>query len=189
MSDRRVSAGVALGALVVGAVIGGMAVEYWLVTRGVEQATAQAPAGETGATLVADVEQLKRVSPSQSHTMKDVAGSWTDLWFAVDKGNWPLASFQFRQARQSVRWTVLLRPVRTMADGTTFDVKRALDVIDPTAFAEVELAIEDRDKALFADAYKKALVACHSCHVQAGLPFLRLAIPTAPASAGLSFDP
>ena len=82
----------------------------------------------------------------------------------------------------------LIRPVRQLAGGGTFDIKRAFDVIDPTAFAAVQLAVEDEDAAAFEAAYKQALTACQSCHAQAGLPFIRPQIPTAPPSTILSYD-
>ena len=65
----RVSAPAVIAALVLGAVIGGMAVEYWL-TRAGARPEAQAPA--PSATVVADVERLKSIVPTQSHTMLDV---------------------------------------------------------------------------------------------------------------------
>lgn len=176
-----------LGAMILGAIIGGMAVEFWFVKYGTEKPSAQQTALVTGSTA-GDVAHLKQISPTQGHTMLDVGYHWTNLWFAVQKGNWPLATYSFNEARQAVRWTVLVRPVRQIPAGGTFDVKKAFDVIDPTAFAAVQLAVEDQDAVLFADAYKKALTACHSCHTQAGLPQLRPVIPTVPATSILSFE-
>ena len=188
MSERRVGVPAVLGALVLGAIIGGMAVEYWFVKYGSATPAAQQPAAPVSGTLADDVAQLKKIGPTQGHTRLDVGYHWTNLWFAVQKGNWPLATYSFNAARQSVRWTVLVRPVRQMPNGGTFDVKKAFDVIDPTAFAAVQLAVEDEDVAAFTAAYKNALTACHSCHSQAGLPQLRPVVPTAPATTILSFD-
>lgn len=184
---RRISVPAVFGALVIGALIGGMAVEYWFVKYGAASPAAQ-PTGAAATTLAADVDQLKKVTPTQSHSMQDVGYHWANLWFAAQKGNWPLATYFFNEARQSVRWTVLLRPVRQLPTGGTVDVKRIFDVVDPTAFATVQLAVEDQDTAAFTDAYKQALTACHSCHSQVGLPHLRPTIPTAPATTILSFD-
>ena len=43
---------------------------------------------ETGATGGADVERLKTLVPSQSHSMADVGFHWTNLWFAGEQKNW-----------------------------------------------------------------------------------------------------
>ena len=60
----------------------------------------------------ADVERLKTVVPSQSHSMSDVGFHWTNLWFAGQQGNWPLAQFYFDEARQHIQWTIQIRPIR-----------------------------------------------------------------------------
>ena len=126
--------------------------------------------------------------PVQSHTMHDVGYHWANLWFAAEKKNWPLATYFFNEARQAVRWTVLIRPVRQLPGGGTVDIKGIFDSIDPSAFATVQIALEDQDSAAFVSAYKQALTACHSCHSSAGLPFLRPVVPTAPPTTILSFQ-
>ena len=131
----RVSAPAVIAALVLGAIIGGMAVEYWL-TRAVLRPEAQTPAPRRD--LAADVAHLKTIVPTQSHTMLDVGYHWANLWFAVEKKNWPLARYFFDEARQAIRWTVLIRPVRQLSDGGTVDVKGIFDAIDISAFATVQ---------------------------------------------------
>src|SRR4051794_25867514 len=163
-----------------------MAVEYWMVTHGVER-----PAAQTAVTgdAAADLTHLKNVVPTQSHTMTDVGYHWSNLWFAAAKKNWPLARYFFDEARQSMRWTVLIRPVRQRVNGGTVDVKGIFTAVDMSAFAAVQIAIEEEDSAAFADAYKQALDACHSCHVASEKPFLRPVVPTVPPTSMLGFDP
>jgi hypothetical protein len=173
-------------ALVLGAIIGGMAVEYWM-TRNVPAPAAQ-QAAATGAAAT-DTAFLKSVVPTQSHSMIDVAYHWSNLWFAAEKKNWPLARYFFGEARQSMRWTILLRPVRQLPDSKTVDVKGIFTALDMSAFAAVQLALEDEDHAAFVTSYKSALEACYSCHTASGLPFLRPGIPTTPPTTVLSFDP
>jgi hypothetical protein len=136
-----------LSALVIGAIIGGMAVEYWFVKHVVVNSAAQTAAPTPG--LAADVAQLKRIMPVQSHTMHDVGYHWANLWFAAEKKNWPLATYFFNEARQAVRWTVLIRPVRQLPGGGTVDISGIFDSIDPGAFATVQIALEDQDSAAF----------------------------------------
>jgi hypothetical protein len=73
--------------------------------------------------------------------------------------------------------------------GGTVNIKGQFDAIDPTAFAFVQLALEDQDSAAFEDAYKQALTACQSCHAAAGLPFIRPAVPTTPPTTILNYEP
>jgi cytochrome c553 len=174
-----------LAAVVLGAIIGGMAVEFWFVKYGpAAPAAQQTKAGAPSA----DVQHLTAIAPTQSHTMFDVGYFWANMWFAAQKKNWPLAGYFFNEARQAVRWTVLIRPVRQLPGGGTVDIKGQFDAIDPSAFAFVQLAIEDQDSQAFETAYKQALTACHTCHAAAGLPFIRPTIPTAPPTTILSYD-
>lgn len=174
-------------ALVFGAILGGMAVEYWL------SRTVQAPAAQTAAApsadLAADVANLKSLLPTQSHTMTDAGYHWSNLWFAAEKKNWPLARYFFDEARQSIRWTIVLRPVRQLPGGGTVDIKGIFTAVDMSAFATVQLAIEDQNHAEFVTAYKQALEACYSCHKAAARPELRPMVPTVPPTTLINFDP
>jgi len=184
-APRRPSVPVMVGLIVLGAVVGGMAVEYWLVTHGVATPRAQAAVSGDAA---GDVAHLMSVQPTQGHAMKDVGDDWANLWFAAQKKNWALARFFFDQARQSVRWTVAIRPERQLADGTTVDVKGLFTATDLSAFATVQIAIEDENFEEFEAAYKQTLDACLACHTALRMPQIRPTVPTAPASTILSFD-
>ncbi len=140
----------------------------------------------TGA-AAADVQHLTDISPTQSHTMFDVGYFWANMWFAVKARNWPLATYFFNEARQAVRWTVLIRPTRQLPGGGTVDMKGQFDAIDPSAFAFVQIALEDKDSQAFEDAYTQALAACQTCHAAAGLPYIRPTIPTAPPTTILNY--
>ena len=80
--------------------------------------------------IPSDVAHLKEVVPSQSHAMMDVAYHWTNLWFAAQKRNWPLAQFYFDESRQHIQWTIRIRPIRKDADGKDVDLKAIFDGID-----------------------------------------------------------
>ena len=182
-----------LATVCVGAIIGGAASEYWIRTRLAPAASAQdeAPAPATGdaKTLQADVDRLKQLVPSQSHTMSDVGYHWANLWFAVQHKNWPLARFFFDESRQHIRWTIAIRPVRAGADGKDVDIKGIFDGIDVSSFAAVQIAIEDEDAAEFQSSYRTALETCYSCHKSSGKPYLRPMIPTAPPQTIINFEP
>jgi hypothetical protein len=189
VTRRGISAPVFLGTLALGAVIGGMAVEYWLVRHGVATTTAQTAQTTLTGDAAADLAHLKNIIPTQSHTMKDVGDHWNNLWFAVEKKNWPLARFFLDQARQQARWTIAIRPERVLPDGSKVDLKGLLTATDLSAFANVQLAIEDQNKEEFVNAYKQALAACHACHSAIGMPFLRPTVPTVHPSTILDFEP
>jgi hypothetical protein len=53
--------------------------------------------------LQAEVTRLKGVAPSASVAMADVGFHFTNLWFAGQRGNWPLANYYFSEARNRPR--------------------------------------------------------------------------------------
>jgi hypothetical protein len=176
---------------VIGVLVGGGAVEYR--HRG-DVTAAPAPAEDAGAkgdfdALRAEVARLKANAPSQSHTMSDVGYHWTNLWFAGEKRNWPLATFYFDETRQHILWTIRLRPVRKGADGKDVNLVPIFEGIDTSAFKAMAEAIQQQNAQAFAAAYRATLEACYGCHKASGKPYLRPMIPAAPSQSIINFDP
>ena len=176
---------------VIGALIGGGAVSY----RHRNDVTAAAGTPVTDArgkddldALRADVARLKTNAPSQSHTMSDVGYHWTNLWFAGEKKNWPLAMFYFDESRQHILWTIRLRPVRKGPDGQDVNLVPIFESIDTSAFKAVADAIQQQNSAAFSAAYRTTLEACYSCHKASGKPYLRPMVPTVAAQSIINFD-
>jgi hypothetical protein len=137
----------------------------------------------------AEIERLKKLVPSQSHTMQDVGFHWTNLWFAGQAGNWPLARFYFDEAHQHILWTIAIRPIRKDPDGRDVDLPSIFQAVDSSLFAAVKIAIEQKNGPQFAAAYKSALDGCYSCHKSSGKPYLHPILPTAPAQTIIDFNP
>jgi hypothetical protein len=180
---------------IIGGLIGGGGVAYLdrddvtAVTG--SRATSAADAG--GArddldALRADVARLKTNAPSQSHTMSDVGSHWTNLWFAAEKKNWPLAMFYFEESRQHILWTIRLRPVRKGPDGNDVNLVPIFESIDTSAFKAVADAIQTQNSAAFSAAYRVTLESCYACHKASGKPYLRPEVPTEPAQSIINFD-
>jgi len=181
---------------VLGALIGGGAVAFvHRNDRAAAAGSAQTRAVEDGAAksdfdaLRADVARLKANAPSQSHTMSDVGYHWTNLWFAADQKNWPLAQFYFEEARQHILWTIRIRPIRKDLEGRDVDLKSIFDAVDVTSFAATKMAIAQKDGTKFVAAYKQALDGCYACHKASGKPYLHPVVPQAPAQSLIDFAP
>ncbi len=183
-SQQQIPRVVILALLGAGAVIGGIAIQYWRSTRLSTPAAAQTETVNT-----ADVERLKTLVPSQSHSMVDVGYQWTNLWFAAEQKNWPLAEFYFNETRSHIQWTVAIRPIRKDLDGRDVDLQAIFNAVDVSSFAAVKFAIAQKDSAKFAPAYKQALDGCYSCHKASAKPFLRPIVPRQPAQTIIDFAP
>jgi cytochrome c553 len=129
------------------------------------------------AALKADVEVLKGKAPSASVAMADVGFHFSNLWFAGQSGNWPLAGYYFSEARNHVRWLTRINPMPKGPDGMPVDVTSIFDAIDTTTFADVKTAIDKKDGRQFEKAYRGALESCYQCHKAVGRPYLRPMIP------------
>ncbi|HVY66971.1 MAG TPA: hypothetical protein VHH11_19315 [Gammaproteobacteria bacterium] len=134
------------------------------------------------AALKEEVATLRGMLPSQSHTMMDVEYHFTNLWFAGKAGNWPLATFYFNETRQHLNWAVRVVPVRRLAAGGQLDLRPMLKGIEESGLAPIKAAIDKSDGAAFEAAYRQMLTQCMACHAAAEKPYLKLAVPSAPAA-------
>jgi len=181
-------AGLALG-LVLGPML--WAVGHWVTDLSVMKAHAAEPANKPPTApddLKNELAVIKGKLPDQSHAMKDVGYHFANLWFAGRKQNWPLARFYLDETRSHLRWAVRIIPVRTTKAGD-LELQGILDAVDNTLLSAVQKAIEDRDATEFADAYKRTLEGCYSCHKASEKPYLRPQIPDHPEASIINFDP
>src|SRR4051794_12223052 len=122
------------------------------VTRAEDQPTAKTA---DLAALKAEVERLRGMVPDQSHAMKDVAYHFTNLWFAGDKQNWPLAEFYLSETRAHLRWAVRIIPVRKTPQGQELRLAEVLDPLDKSVFQELQETLKAKDALRFRTKYEQ----------------------------------
>jgi hypothetical protein len=121
--------------------------------------------------------------------MKDVGYHFSNLWFAGQKNNWPLADFYWSETRSHLRWAVRIIPVRKDAQGNEIRLQELLDAFEKTSLEELHQAISQKNGEKFAATYKQMLDSCYVCHLAVAKPFLRLQIPQRPEAPIIRFDP
>jgi len=141
------------------------------------------------AAIKADIQTLKDKAPSASVAMADVSFHWSNLWFAGQNKNWPLANYYYSEARNHVRWLIRINPTPKGPDGMPVDLKGIFDAIDTSTFAAVKAAIDKKDSSQFPVVYKAALESCYSCHKSVGRPYLRPQVPTTVPQTIVNMDP
>ena len=141
--------------------------------------------------LPMEVARLKALVPSNSHIMMDVQWHWTNLWFAGQARNWPLAQYYFNETRGHIQWLIKKSPTMRSSgpDKEEVNIEGIFEGIDTSSLADVKTAIEKKDGALFATNYKTMLESCYSCHKSVGRPYLKPMIPKASMQAILNMDP
>jgi hypothetical protein len=141
------------------------------------------------AALKAQVERLRGMVPDQAHAMQDVAYHFTNLWFAGDKENWPLAQFYLNETRSHLHWAVRIIPVRKTPEGKELRLADLLGGMEQTVLKELEDSITAKKGDAFREKYQQTLASCYACHSAAGKPYLRLQIPQQPESRLIRFEP
>jgi hypothetical protein len=141
------------------------------------------------ASLHAEVERLKGIIPDQAHAMQDVDYHFTNLWFAANQSNWPLAQFYFNETRLHLRWAVRIIPVRKDNAGQEIKLQNILEAVENGPLTQLDESIKAKDREKFVAAYEFTLTTCYSCHKAADKPYLRPRIPEHPASTMMNFDP
>jgi hypothetical protein len=141
------------------------------------------------ATIDADLAIVKGKVPDQSHAMTDVAMQFSNLWFAGEKENWPLADFFWSETRSHLAWAVRIIPKRKDNAGREIDLPAILQSLENSPLKQLGTAIKSKDKGAFEKAYRFTVEGCYSCHKAADKPYLRLQIPTTPALPIVNFDP
>jgi hypothetical protein len=141
------------------------------------------------ATMKAELESMKGKLPGQAHAMIDVAYHFTNLWFAGQRGNWPLAQFYFNEVRSHLRWAVRIIPVRKDSAGREIQLTAILEAIENSPMKQLEDSIQAKERARFVTAYEATLAGCYSCHKAVEKDYLQLKIPDHPAEAILDFSP
>ncbi len=153
-----------------------------------EQDAAKAQADDLAA-LKAEVARLKGLVPDQSHAMVDVGFHYTNLWFAGQSENWPLATFCSDEVRSHLRWAVRIIPKRKDAEGREIDLGGILGGLETSTLKDLAQAIKEKDKAKFEAAYKLQLEGCMACHRASNKPYIRLHIPERPDAGIVEFRP
>jgi hypothetical protein len=173
-------------ATLAGLLIAGIATNRSLA-QGASETKALTTADEIAA-LKAENERLKGLVPSQSHAMMDVAYHFTNLWFAAEHENWPLAQFYFNETRSHIRWAVRIVPVRRTAAGEV-KLEELFSAFDSSLLGALQKQIDAKDRKGFKAAYQAALGGCNGCHAASDKPFLHVKIPDQQEARIVDFTP
>jgi len=177
-----------LAAFVMGVALGSLG--HPIVSAFIQTASAQTGnAASTNADLRAEIEAIKTKLPDQSHAMQDVSYHFSNLWFAAQKENWPLAEFYNNETRSHLHWAVRIIPKRKDSAGQVIDLEAILQAFENTPWSQLRDAIAAKDKPRFDKAYRYTLETCYACHKAADKPFIRPQIPVRPETPIINFDP
>ena len=149
-----------------------------------------APPEPTLASLRDEIEKLKQLVPDQAHAMQDVGCHFTNLWFAGQHENWPLAEFYFGETRSHLNWAVRLKPKRKDSQDREIDLVAILQAVETTPLKRLGEALAAKDRGGFEKAYRAMIEqGCYTCHKASDKPYLRPQVPQTPEAQVINFDP
>jgi hypothetical protein len=134
-------------------------------------------------------EKYDGLVPDQAAVMTHVGYHFTNLWFAVEQENWPLADFYLGEARNNIKWAVRSKPFRKGPTGEQIDLNAIATALDNTQLAGLKKLIDAKQKAPFAALYEETLSQCYGCHKTSGKPYLRPHVPASPEVRIINMDP
>jgi hypothetical protein len=139
------------------------------------------------AALRTEIETIKGKLSGQAHVMMDVGYHFNNLWFAAQRGNWPLAKFYLDETRSHLRWAVRVIPVRKDSLGREIQLADILESLENADFKRLEEALAAKDRERFVAAYELTLTGCYACHQASDKAYLTLKVPDHPAEAMIEF--
>jgi len=152
-------------------------------------ADAPKPPEPTVDQLQTQIKQLQSLIPDQAAVMSHVGYHFSNLWFAIERENWPLADFYLGETRNNVKWAVRAKPIRKNSAGQEIDLAGIAQAVDNGPFTDLKKAIDAKQKETCEKIYDQALTNCYACHKASSKPYLRPQRPTQPEAPIINFDP
>ena len=138
--------------------------------------------------LKSELTALRELLPDQSHAMSDVGYHFTNLWFAAEGRNWPLADFYYKETKSHLHWAVRIKPIRKDNSNRDVNLPAVLQAMENGPLKQLGDAIATKSPQKFLEAYRFTLENCYACHKASEKPYLRPQIPRSPQATIINFD-
>jgi len=124
------------------------------------------------------LKTLAEIQPGLGTVMIEYATRYTTAYYAAKGGNWDLAAYQIKEAREIQEVGETTRPERA----------QALKGFEKSYLDPLDEAIKAKDIKKFDKAFKDGIQGCNTCHIGQGFPYIKYQLPRAPISP-LSMKP
>lgn len=123
------------------------------------------------------IDGIMGALPKFAVPMREVGDRFQNMYFAVEGGNWGLASYMSKYMDKAMNPAKVTKPME-YPDWRSFYDKD---------FAPVNQAIAAEDKAAFTMAYMAAVKTCNECHAGMGYGFIKVMKLAAPPDQGIDY--
>jgi hypothetical protein len=111
--------------------------------------------------------QIAELPPGLGTVMMEYGNRYYVMYYAAKAGNWELAKYQLKEAREIQEVGETTRPERAPL----------LKAFERSYLDPLDKAIDAKDWSQFETAYNKGIEGCNDCHVATGFPYVRFTLP------------
>lgn len=113
---------------------------------------------------------LGELQPGLGTVMIEYGARYTNLYYAAKGGNWDLAAYELKEAREIQEVGETTRPARASA----------LKAFETSYLDPLEAAVKAKDFKKFDVAFKAGVEGCNGCHAGQGFAYIKYRLPKGP---------
>lgn len=117
-----------------------------------------------------ELKALAAIQPGLGTVMIEYGGRYTNTYYAAKGGNWDLAAYQLKEAREIQEVGETTRPERASA----------LKAFEKAYLDPLDEAIKAKDLKKFETAFTAGIRGCNGCHTSQGFAYIKYQLPKAP---------
>jgi hypothetical protein len=118
------------------------------------------------------LKTLAEIQPGVGTVMIEYSGRYTNMYYAAKGGNWELADYMLKEAREIQEVGETTRPERASS----------LKAFEQAYLDPLEKTIKAKDLKAFTTAFNRGIEGCNGCHASSGFPFIKYQLPKASLS-------
>lgn len=121
---------------------------------------------------------LEKIQEALGSVMMEYNYRMTTMYFAAKGGNWGLADYQLKEARE----------IQETGETTRPQFAPALKAFETTYLDKVAASVKEKNLSKFKKAFGEMTKGCNECHANEGYPFIHYVLPSYPVAA-LKYTP
>jgi hypothetical protein len=118
------------------------------------------------------LKTLEDIMPGLGTVMIEYSNRMTNTYYSAQGGNWDLAAYMIKEAREIQEVGETTRPARA----------QALKAFEQSYLDPLEKAIKAKGLNDFKKAFNDAVQGCNGCHASMGFPYIKYVLPKQPSA-------
>jgi hypothetical protein len=115
------------------------------------------------------LKALADIQPGLGTVMIEYSARYTNMFYAAKGGNWGLADYMLKEARE----------IQEVGENTRPGRAASLKAFEQAYLDPLEKTIKAKDFKAFKTAFNRGIEGCNGCHASNGFPFIKYQLPKA----------